>query len=227
MFAARRAARPAVTRGGRGCDAAVTVLFTDIVGFTELLGVLGEQVMDTCRREHFRLMRAAVRAHRGREVKNLGDGLMVTFAEPQDAVRCALAMQSAADAQRLPEGRALRLRVGLHHGPTIASEGDHWGMTVVVARRLCDAAQAREILTTADVVATIDSPSEHFRGLGRMPLKGIADALDVYAVAATEPAPVRTALEMSHPRRDREPEHEAGVARIAGVVAFGHAGAAE
>ncbi len=57
----------------------ITVLFTDLVGSTDLLSRVGEVRADELRREHFGLLRANVAEHGGREVKNLGDGLMVVF----------------------------------------------------------------------------------------------------------------------------------------------------
>ena len=97
--------------------------------------------MERCRREHFALLRAALAAHRGREVKNVGDGLMAAFARAADGCRVrdrdADGRGRPADPRRTTAAHARRL----HSGPTIEAEGDHWGTTVVVARRLCDLAQ--------------------------------------------------------------------------------------
>src|SRR4051794_22055653 len=67
----------------------VTILFTDVVGSTELFDRHGDHAAHELRRRHFALLRGAVRGHGGREVKNLGDGLMVAFASPPAAVECA------------------------------------------------------------------------------------------------------------------------------------------
>jgi len=75
--------------------ATVTLLFTDLVGSTALLDQLGDDAAEQVRRTHFRLLRDAVAAHGGAEVKNLGDGLMVVFASAVDAVGCAVTMQQA------------------------------------------------------------------------------------------------------------------------------------
>ena len=75
--------------------ATITVVFTDLVGSTELMSRLGEAVADEVRREHFGLLRGAVAEHGGREVKNLGDGLMLVFDGVTGGLACAVAMQQA------------------------------------------------------------------------------------------------------------------------------------
>lgn len=91
------------------------MLFTDLVGSTELRGRLGEEAADDLRRKHDRLLIEAVEAHSGRVVKGLGDGIMAIFTGASDAVASAVAIQQAVD--RLNRaGRAavpLELRVGL------------------------------------------------------------------------------------------------------------------
>ena len=75
--------------------AVVTLLFTDLVGSTELLSELGDDEAERLRRAHFGLLRDVATAHAGEEVKNLGDGLMVTFPSVVDAVTCAVGIQQA------------------------------------------------------------------------------------------------------------------------------------
>src|SRR5207302_5517867 len=77
--------------------AVVTFLFTDVVGSTEILGRLGDEGAEEVRRRHVDVLRAAVAAEGGSEVKNLGDGLMVAFASPLAALRCAVAIQQGID----------------------------------------------------------------------------------------------------------------------------------
>ena len=71
----------------------LTLLFTDLVGSTELLDDLGDDQAAQLRRVHFGLLREVALSHAGREVKNLGDGLMVAFASSLDAAACAIAIQ--------------------------------------------------------------------------------------------------------------------------------------
>lgn len=73
----------------------VTVVCTDLGGSTELLSRLGERAADELRREQFALLRAAVEAHEGREVKNFGDGLVVVVAGGTAVFDAAVAVQQA------------------------------------------------------------------------------------------------------------------------------------
>src|SRR5688572_7746196 len=86
-----------LTGGGEMSDTGgvVAFLFTDLVGSTEVLDQLGDQAAEELRRTHFALLRHAVTATGGTEVKSLGDGLMVAFASPAQAVACAVEMQRA------------------------------------------------------------------------------------------------------------------------------------
>src|SRR4051812_30886985 len=90
----------------------VSLLFTDVVGSTRLLDRLGDDASEALRRSHFSLLREAVRATGGQEVKSLGDGLMVAFASPVEALRCAVEMQRAVAAHnRDHPDRATEIRV--------------------------------------------------------------------------------------------------------------------
>ncbi|HEV8627078.1 MAG TPA: adenylate/guanylate cyclase domain-containing protein [Acidimicrobiia bacterium] len=121
----------------------VALLFTDLVGSTELLQRLGDDAAEELRRVHFSLVRRALTAAGGDEVKTLGDGLMAVFSSPVQAARCAVEVQRAIEEHNRKQtaGQELHLRVGLHAGEPIEDEGDFHGTSVVVARRLCDVAR--------------------------------------------------------------------------------------
>src|SRR5262245_8893183 len=97
---------------------AVTLLFTDLVGSTELLEEIGEPAWEATLQRHLALLADTVAELGGRVVKSLGDGLMVEFPNPAAGVRCALRMQQAAAAQQ-EAGAAPNLRIGLHAGEAI------------------------------------------------------------------------------------------------------------
>jgi class 3 adenylate cyclase/DNA-binding CsgD family transcriptional regulator len=161
----------------------VTFLFTDLVGSTEVLDRLGDHAADELRRTHFSLLRQAVTASGGTEVKSLGDGLMVAFTSPGRALECAVRMQQAiAEHNQAQPGRLLQVRVGLHAGEPIRDEDDFHGTAVVVAKRLCDQAQGGQILASDLVAGLVGKRGEYrFRSVGRLPLKGL-----------TEPTPAMT-----------------------------------
>ena len=155
----------------------VAILFTDLVGSTEVLDRLGDDAAEGLRRTHFSLLRRAVAEAYGTEVKSLGDGLMVTFASPVQALSCAVAMQRAiADHNRAEPGRALQVRVGLHAGDPVRHEDDVHGTAVVVAKRLCDRAEGGQILASDLVVGLVGKRGEfRFRSAGRLKLKGLSE----------------------------------------------------
>ncbi len=120
----------------------VTVLFTDIEGFTLHAAARGDHAALRLLRAHDRAVLPAVRRHMGRILKRLGDGVMVLFPSPHDALDAALAMQRAA---RVP------LRIGIHTGRARMRAGDLVGHAVNVASRVADRARGGEILVSAAV----------------------------------------------------------------------------
>ncbi len=165
-------------------SAVITFLFTDLVGSTELLERLGDDAAESLRRTHFRILREAVAAAGGEEVKNLGDGLMVAFESAVAGVDCAVAIQRAVERHnRSHPGRRLDVRVGLHVGEPIRDEDDYFGHTVVVAKRLCDAAAGGQILASDLVRGLVGSRSRfRFEPVGPVALKGLAEPLTAHAV---------------------------------------------
>jgi class 3 adenylate cyclase len=151
-------------RSEGGAIERVTLLFTDIVGSTELLERLGEEEAHGLRRRHFALLRRSLDEHGGREVKSLGDGLMVTFREPPEAIACARAMQAAVNECDDP----LELRIGIASGEVVCEEADYFGRPVVVARRLCDAARGGDVLVAG-------APADGFEPQGSLVLKGLTE----------------------------------------------------
>ncbi len=155
----------------------VTILFTDLVGSTELLQRAGDEQAQRIFKAHHRLLREAVEAHGGNEVKWLGDGLMVAFDSAADAVKCAIAMQQMS--RRPTAGERLEIRAGLHVGEAFVDESDFFGTSVVIARRLCDKANAGQILASDIVVRLLDERGDGIstNDLGPLELKGIANAV--------------------------------------------------
>lgn len=156
----------------------MTLLFTDLVGSTELIHRLGEDAAETMRRRHFADLREAIAANAGTEVKSLGDGLMVVFESATRAVHCAAAMQHAVRRED-----ALGLRVGVHAGEPAREDDDYFGTPVVVARRLCDRAAGGQILVTDLVRGLIGSRSGMaLRSLGSLSLKGLDEPVVAFEV---------------------------------------------
>jgi len=156
--------------------ATVTLLFTDLVGSTEMLDALGDEGAERLRRIHFAILRDVALSHAGREVKNLGDGLMVAFASSIDAAGCAVGIQQAIERHNRREATTrMSVRVGLHVGEPIRDQDDYFGTPVVVAKRLCDGAEGGQILAS-DVVRALVGTRGGFRfsPVGELALKGLS-----------------------------------------------------
>ena len=174
----------------------VALLFTDLVRSTELLTSLGDDAADELRRRHCAGLRQAVASSGGEEVKSLGDGLMVSFTSPVAALSCAVAMQGSV------EGSGLELRVGVHAGEPIREESDLFGAAVVVAKRLCDAAQGGQILTSQLVADLVGGRGAfRFRPLGPVALKGLPEPVRTVAVETADRTEERSAA--SEPLSER------------------------
>jgi len=185
-----------VTAPSPQAPAVVTLLFTDLVGSTGLLGQLGDDEAERLRRVHFGLLREVAETFGGEEVKNLGDGLMVAFVSAVNAVSCAIGIQQAVHRYnaRRGDGR-LQVRVGLNIGEPIRDEGDYFGTPVVVAKRLCDEADGGQILASELLRALVGSRGGFgFRLCGPIALKGLSEPLPACEVVWEPAAEKRVAL---------------------------------
>ncbi len=178
----------------------VTVLFTDVVSSTEFLSRVGEERAEVIRRELVELLRVAIGAHGGREVKNLGDGLMVAFDGVIGALGCAVAMQQALHARNERASEPLSIRIGISSGEADIEDGDYFGVPVVEAARVCAKAGAEQIFATEIVRLLAGSRGGfEFAALGPLELKGLDAPVVAYEVrwspiappAATVPLPAR------------------------------------
>ncbi len=168
----------------------VTVLFTDLVGSTQLATSLTPDVADAVRREHFSTLRRAITETRGSEVKNTGDGLMVVFSTASAALACAVAMQQAVHGHNEASGRNLGLRIGLSSGEVTPDDGDYFGDSVIEAARLCAFALGGQILAAELTRSTAGRRAPHsFRYVGELELKGLPEALPTTEVGWEPPAP--------------------------------------
>jgi class 3 adenylate cyclase len=163
---------------------AAAFVFTDIVSSTQMLESVGDDRADRLRRLHFRILRSTVAPFRGREVKTLGDGLMVVFRSSVDALRCAVEMQRAIHRhnEKYPSG-AMQIRIGVHVGESVEEEGDYFGTPVVVAKRLCDKARGGQILISGTIRSVVGSRGNlSYRDCGIVDLKGISQPMPAHEV---------------------------------------------
>jgi tetratricopeptide (TPR) repeat protein len=153
----------------------VTILFTDLVGSTELSSQVGDLAADELRRDHFASLREAVVATGGTEVKTIGDALMVVYPGAADALNGAAAMQRAVERHnRKLAGTRMSMRVGISVGDASFEDGDYFGTPVVESSRLCAAAQGGQILASDLVRALAGTRTElELRPVGQLELKGL------------------------------------------------------
>jgi class 3 adenylate cyclase len=159
-----------------------TILFTDIVGHTEMMQRLGDAKGRDVLREHERITRETLKAHGGAEVKTMGDGFMASFGSVTSAMECAIALQRAfaAHTESMPE--PLHVRVGLNAGEPIEEGGDLFGATVILASRIAAKADAGEILIPEPVRHLLSGKSFVFSDHGEFAMKGFDDAVRLYEV---------------------------------------------
>ncbi len=169
---------------GRAVRATATVLFTDLVGSTELRTRLGERAAEELRRKHDRLLTEVVESHGGRVIKGLGDGIMAAFTGASDAAAGAVAIQQAIN--RLSRSRKaaepLSVRIGLSAGDVTFEDDDVHGTPVIEASRLCATAGGGEILA-ADVVRVLAGLDEcDLVNRGHLELKGLQKPVSAWQI---------------------------------------------
>lgn len=161
-----------------------TILFTDVVGSTELSQRLSPDSAEEVRRRHFSILRQTIAEAGGAEVKNLGDGLMVMFASASAALACAVAMQQGVERDNRDREHSVGLRVGLSGGEVTREDDDCFGDPVVEAARLCAICEGGQVLATVWVRLTAGRRGRHeYRSLGELTLKGLTDPVQTFEVA--------------------------------------------
>src|SRR5439155_11360950 len=163
--------------------ALLTLLFTDLVGSTELFQRLGDEGAGELLRTYFRVLRDAVAENKGQEVKTLGDGMMVAFETTEAAFNCAASIQRGLELRNRSGGAPLGVRIGINTGEVIREEGDYFGMAVVLAKRLCDRADGGQILVSERAHDAGRTTKHVARDLGVLSLKGVADPVRVFELA--------------------------------------------
>jgi class 3 adenylate cyclase/tetratricopeptide (TPR) repeat protein len=161
----------------------VAVLFTDVVGSTELAQRLSPDAADEARRRHFSILRQATAEAGGAEVKNLGDGLMVVFSSASSALSCGVAMQQGVERDNRDQEHSMGLRVGLSGGEVTREDDDYFGDPVIEAARLCATCRGGQILAADVVRAMAGRRSRHaVNGVGALTLKGLPDPVETVEV---------------------------------------------
>ena len=165
-------------------DGAVSIMFTDLEGYTQQLNRLGEEENQALLRIHNCVIREEVSRHAGIEVKSMGDGFMIVFPSPTEAAACAVAIQGRLSKFNVENAdRHLKIRIGINVGKTIHEEEDFFGRAVVLAARIMSEASGGQILTSERLrsLESTTSPWQYV-DFGWRKLKGFSEEEHLYLI---------------------------------------------
>ena len=157
-------------------------MFTDMVGYTAL-GQKNESLSLALVEEQRKLIRPVLSRHNGKEIKTMGDAFLVEFSSALDAVRCAYDIQRATREFNitLPNERRIHLRVGVHLGDVVESQGDISGDAVNVASRIEPLAEDGGVCLTRQIYESTHNKLEvPLVSIGMKPLKNVSEPMEVY-----------------------------------------------
>jgi adenylate cyclase len=144
------------------------IAFLDLTGYTALTEEQGDLAAAELAAELASVVNESARAHGGRAVKWLGDGVMFHFADPGRAIESGLAL-----VEQTESAISMPARIGINAGPVIAQEGDYFGRTVNVAARIADYAQPHEVLVSDEAMRSAGIDDVEFELVGDVPLRGV------------------------------------------------------
>jgi len=153
-----------------------TVLFSDIVGSTQMVDKLGDRRWHDLLERHHALVRRELARHRGREIDTAGDGFFAAFDGPARAIRCAASIR---DALRELD---VHVRIGVHAGECERAGGGLRGVAVHVGARIGGVAEADEILVSSTVRDLVAGSAIAFEDAGERELKGVPDPWRLFRV---------------------------------------------
>jgi class 3 adenylate cyclase len=161
-----------------------TILFTDVVNSTTLTQSLGDEAALAILGVHDTIVRDALSASGGREIKHTGDGIMASFLSAAGAVRCAIQIQRELNkhAHANPK-RSLQVRVGAAVGEPVEQHNDLFGSTVQLAARLCSHAQPEQILVSNAIAELCLGKGLLFEDVGEVSLRGFHSPVRAHAAA--------------------------------------------
>ena len=167
----------------RAPQGSVTVLFTDMESSTAITQRLGDANAQEILRTHNTIVREALKAHDGSEIKHTGDGIMASFAASSKALECAVAIQRAVAAyvEEHPEV-PLGVHIGLNAGEPIAEDEDLFGTAVQLAARIAAKATGGEILASDVVRQLVAGKGFLFADRGETALRGFEDPVRLFEV---------------------------------------------
>ncbi|OZE36264.1 adenylate/guanylate cyclase domain-containing protein [Rhodococcus sp. 05-2254-4] len=163
-------------------DGDIVVMFSDIEGSTARNEELGDRGWVKLLEKHNKLIRKHVDDHDGHVVKSQGDGYMIAFSDPAQAVRCGVKVQEAL-LKNPDRWDRIRVRMGVHVGSSVRRGDDLFGLNVAMAARVANQADGGEILVSEPVRNAIDRAHDLSLGTPRdVELKGMSGTFQLYPV---------------------------------------------
>ena len=161
-----------------------TILFTDMVDSTMLTQTMGDEAAMDLLDLHNQVVRDALLAFGGREVKHTGDGIMASFTSAAAAVKSAMQIQrELAKREEAEPPRSVKVRIGAAAGEPVERHEDLFGCTVQLAARLCSQAMPNQIVVSNVVAELCMGKGLAFQDLGEVTLKGFGEPVRAHAVA--------------------------------------------
>jgi len=158
----------------------IAVMFTDIVGYTALMGSDEDKAFEMLKRNHT-IHETLIKKHNGTLIKEVGDGTLASFPLASDAVRCALDIQKEAKSQQIP------LKIGIHEGEMVMADEDVLGDGVNVASRLQEISADGSITISGRVYSDVKNKTGiKTKFIGDKRLKNVDDPVKVYEVVCEE-----------------------------------------
>lgn len=154
-----------------------TIMFTDIVGSTEIIARSGDENWRDVLSSHNTIVRQDLETFQGRELNTTGDGFVAVFDGPARAIRCAQSISGALS--RI----GIELRIGLHCGECEVQGDDVAGLALHIAARIMDQATSGEIIVSRTVKDLVAGSGIQFDNNGVHLLKGVPDEWQLYRVA--------------------------------------------
>jgi adenylate cyclase len=151
------------------------IAFLDLTGYTRLAEERGDEYAAGVAAELAGVVQHTSRAHGGRPVKWLGDGVMFHFNDSAGAIRGGLEL-----VEQTELAISVPARVGINAGAVVVQEGDYFGKTVNVASRIADHAKPREVLVSDEAMRSADVTDVEFESIGEVELKGITRAVRLH-----------------------------------------------
>ncbi len=157
------------------------IMFTDMVGSTEMTSQFGDKVAVELLRAHDALIRRCLEEFGGSEVKHLGDGIMASFDVVSASVSSAVRIQEELGNHNSQSRIPIEVRIGIHAGEPVEEKSDLFGSAVQLASRICDFGEAGSVLVSREVKDACSGANLTFSPTASAKLKGFSTPVELFS----------------------------------------------